>query len=160
RNLLPAKRLFQDNSQKYAGASSTEFRAIVTKTSQKEVISTAPWGQVCNLPSPGKLTTCPHKHYPDIHDVGSGEAGAEQVAGCLKKVIGIVATQKRLPVPPQRCRPLESPFVRNRSGGIGGPVLAVGAPAEDNDVAQTGRAEVERRRQHPFLVASAEAVLW
>ena len=71
---------------------------------------------------------------PDIHDVGLSQAGLEQIADGGEKRIGVMACQERLGTP-ARLPGLDPAFlIRHGPGGIGGAVLAVGAPAQDNDI--------------------------
>src|SRR5215470_2175723 len=96
-----------------------------------------------------------------VHHVGLGEPGLEQVAGGLEEVIGIVPIEKglRVEAKERRCA-ADRIGIGQGAGGVGRPILAVGAATEHCPATRIVwprvLAEVQRRAQDELLVASAQ----
>ena len=91
-----------------------------------------------------------------IHDIRPGRSGDQEIVQGVKKVVGIVATQKRVWHQAQGAGAGHGVAIGERSGSWGGAIRAVCATAQDDHAVETGN--VECRRQGKFLIAPSEAV--
>ena len=69
-----------------------------------------------------------------IHDIGFGKSGSEEIAGGLKKVIGVMAKEKIIKRQSELIRLKEGFHIGYSAGGVGGTIFAIGAAAENNDL--------------------------
>src|ERR1017187_6583443 len=103
------------------------------------------------LTFPGSLVRS-YQNQADIHDVGVGGTGDDQIAERLEVVVGIVAVEIKAGVG-LACEGLA---IGNGAGSIGGAIGAIGASAEDHDAREAG--DVQGGGESEFLVTAAEAI--
>ena len=81
-----------------------------------------------------------------VHDVGLRQAGAEQIAGGVKKCVRVVPAEKVGGIETEGSRPVESGGIADRAGGVGRAVFAVGAGGEKHEGERGRGGEGEKRR--------------
>src|ERR1035438_7122993 len=93
-----------------------------------------------------------YQNQVDVHDVGVGGTGDDEIAERLEVVVGIVAVEAAAGVGGAG----EGLAIGDGAGGIGGAVGAVGAGAEDDDAGEAG--DLQGGGEGELLVTATEAI--